>query len=60
MGIYLCKTVTAKLRKKEGTSIKTAVLNCLMMYVLIVLPSLLIADILESKVTPLVMAAAGM
>lgn len=60
LSIYLCKTVTYRIRKKEGDSVKTAFLNCLRVFVLIVLPGLLICAIIESNITPLIMQAVGM
>lgn len=56
LGIYLWKTVTNRIRKKESDDLKTAILNCLRVFVLFVLPGLLIAGIIEANIPPLIIS----
>ncbi|MGN0163304.1 MAG: stage II sporulation protein M [Candidatus Ornithomonoglobus sp.] len=57
MGIYLYRTVTHIILKKDTDNLKTAVINCLRLFILFVLPALLIAGIIEANVTPLIFKA---
>lgn len=54
LGVYFCKTITNTIRKKEYDNWKTAKIDCVRMFVLIVLPGLLIAGIIEAELTPLI------
>lgn len=60
MGIYLWKTVTNRIRKKDSDNLKTAILNYLRVFVLFVLPGLLIAGIIEANITPLIINQMGL
>ncbi|MGN0106657.1 MAG: stage II sporulation protein M [Hominilimicola sp.] len=59
MGIYLCRTVTNRILKKNSDDLKTAALNCLRIFILIVIPGLLIAGIIEENITPLISSTVG-
>ncbi len=52
MGIYLCKKITWVLFKKERVSLKIVMRNCLMLYVGVVVPLLVIAALVEAYITP--------
>lgn len=60
LGIYLWKTVTNRVLKKDSDNLKTAILNCLRVFILFVLPGLLIAGIIEANITPLIINRIGM
>ena len=60
MGIYLFSTVTKLILKKDSDNLKTAALNCLRIFILIEIPGLLIAGIIEANITPLILSAVGM
>jgi len=54
-GIYLCRTVTDYVRHNEKGIVKKAILNILRLFLLVIVPLLLIAAVIECYVTPLVM-----
>lgn len=56
LGLLIFITVTGKIRKKTKEPLKPLLINCLRVYVLIVLPLLLVAGIVEAEITPLISA----
>ena len=61
MGIYLCRTLTMKLLGKAKDEKIFAMLNGIAKtFVLVVVPLLIVAAVIECNVTPMVMKAAGL
>ncbi|MBQ5566601.1 MAG: stage II sporulation protein M [Oscillospiraceae bacterium] len=54
-GLYLCRVLTDKLRRRESPPLKDALMECMRCYALCVLPLLLLAAGIESYLTPIVL-----
>lgn len=57
MGLLLCTTVTDRLRKKSSVSLLQLLGDCSRVFLCAVVPLLLIAALVESYITPLLLAA---
>ena len=55
-GYMICKELTKKILSKEHMPIKEVFLYAIKTYVLVVIPLLLVAALIEAKVTPLLMS----
>lgn len=60
LGLNICKNVTLKIRKKSQVRLASFIGECLRVFVLIVLPLLLVAGIIEAELTPVILEAYGM
>lgn len=57
LAIYMCRTVTRAILRKEHDNIKEAFLNVLRAWILIVIPVIIICGFIEANITPMVIAA---
>lgn len=54
-GLYLCRALTDKLRRRESPPMKDTLKECMHCYALCVLPLLLAAAVIEAYLTPLIL-----
>lgn len=56
LAIYMCRTVTRAILRKEHDNVKEAFLNVLRAFILIVIPVIVICGFIEANITPMVIS----
>lgn len=59
IGLYIHRTITNLIRKREADDIKTMIVNSVRAFICIVIPLVLVAGIIEAYITPAIQAAFG-